>query len=76
MAEKYHTYSVIIPSFNRADEIRDLLASIARLDFPWERFEVIVADDGSTDSTEEVVRQAQQKYTYPLHYFSAHGQLT
>ena len=74
MAEKYHTYSVIIPSFNRADEIRDLLASIARLDFPRERFEVIVADDGSTDSTEEVVRQAQQKYTYPLHYFSQKNQ--
>ncbi len=74
MAHRFQTYSVIIPSFNRADEIRELLASLQQLDFPRERFEVIVADDGSTDNTAEVVRQAQKDYDYPLHYFSQKNQ--
>ncbi len=74
MAHRFQTYSVIIPSFNRADEIRELLASLQQLDFPRERFEVIVADDGSTDNTAEVVRQAQKGYDYPLHYFAQKNQ--
>ncbi len=74
MAHRFQTYSVIIPSFNRADEIRELLASLQQLDFPRERFEVIVADDGSTDNTAEIVRQAQKDYDYPLHYFAQKNQ--
>ncbi len=61
-------FSIIIPSFNRFDEIQALLESLAGLDFPRDRFEVIVADDGSTDDTETVVLRAQKKYDYPLQY--------
>ncbi len=74
MSKKYQTYSIIIPSFNRADEIRELLASIDALQFPVERFEVIVADDGSTDNTKEVVQEARGKYKYSLQYFAQKNQ--
>ncbi len=70
----YPLYSIIIPSFNRADEIQDLLKSILNLDFPAERYEVIIADDGSTDQTKEVVKQAHQGYAYSLKYFSQENQ--
>ncbi len=72
--QKYRKYSVIIPSFNRSDEIHALLASLAALQFPKDRFEVIIADDGSTDDTAHIVRQAQQEYDYTLHYLSQKNQ--
>ncbi len=74
MSNKYQTYSVIIPSYNRADEIKELLASLNLLQFPTDRFEVIIADDGSNDETQQVVRQAQTQYPYTLSYFSQKNQ--
>ena len=49
--------SVVIPTRNRADYLVVALASLARqeLNAP---FEVLVVDDGSTDRTPEVVREA------------------
>jgi glycosyltransferase involved in cell wall biosynthesis len=45
-------FSVIIPVFNRADEIRSSIESVLRQSF--EDFEIIVVDDGSTDETAAV----------------------
>lgn len=39
--------SVIIPTYNRPEPLRACLASLARQDFPIEKFEVVVVDDGS-----------------------------
>jgi cellulose synthase/poly-beta-1,6-N-acetylglucosamine synthase-like glycosyltransferase len=47
-------FSVIIPTFNRAALLADALASVFAQRFG--DFEVIVADDGSTDGTAEVLR--------------------
>tara|TARA_Y100001973_G_scaffold50738_1_gene75295 strand:+ start:14869 stop:15846 length:978 start_codon:yes stop_codon:yes gene_type:complete len=44
--------SVIIPAFNASNEILTCLKSISRQSF--ERFEIIVVDDGSTDNTFEI----------------------
>jgi glycosyltransferase involved in cell wall biosynthesis len=63
-------YSIIIPSFNRADELLDLLDSLEKLNFPKERFEVIVSDDGSTDNTESIVKEKIKNGLIDLHYIS------
>lgn len=49
--------SVIIPVRNRPDDLRKCLTSLDRLDYPRERLELIVVDDGSTDATPEVARE-------------------
>jgi mycofactocin glycosyltransferase len=49
--------SIIIPVRNRPLEIRDCLESLQRLDYPRDRYEVIVVDDASTDNTREVVSE-------------------
>jgi len=38
--------SVIIPTYNRPEQLVNCLQALSRLDFPGERFEVIVVDDG------------------------------
>jgi GT2 family glycosyltransferase len=41
------TFSVIIPTHNRAAQLANCLCALARLDYPRDRFEVIVVDDAS-----------------------------
>ncbi len=50
--------SVVVCSFNGASTIRETLEGLQNLDYP--DFEVIVVNDGSTDSTREIVS------TYPV----------
>lgn len=49
-------YSFVIPVFNRPDEVRELLQSMSRLEFD-RSFEVVIVEDGSTISSEEVVTE-------------------
>jgi len=42
--------SVIIPTRDRADDLDECLRAVEHVDYPRDRLEVIVVDDGSTDS--------------------------
>ena len=57
--------SIIIPTFNRAASLQHTLTSLLQLSIGAERFEVIVIDNGSTDSTNQVVLEVIEKH--PLH---------
>jgi glycosyltransferase involved in cell wall biosynthesis len=48
--------SVIIPTYNRRDELSKTLETLTEQDIDPGAFEVIVADDGSSDDSEDVVR--------------------
>lgn len=48
-------YSIIVPVFNRPDEVDELMESLKRQAF--KDFEVIIVEDGSTTPCEEVVRR-------------------
>lgn len=54
--------SVIIPTYNRAGQLKDCLASL--FNQTYKKFEVIIVDDGSTDGTESLVKFLQKKYKY------------
>ncbi len=41
-------FSIIIPTYNRPQQLATCLQSLAQLRYPRDRFEVIVVDDGST----------------------------
>lgn len=43
--------SIVVPVYNRADDIGECLASLLALNYPESRREIIVVDDGSTDPT-------------------------
>lgn len=55
--------SVVIPSFNRAETLGRAIDSVLRQ--TYERFELIVIDDGSTDHTEALLaREADPRLRY------------
>ena len=49
--EELPSVSVIVPAHNEAEVIDRCLSSIRAQRYPYDRFEVIVIDDGSTDDT-------------------------
>lgn len=55
------TVSVIVAARNEEANISASIASLAELDYPSEKLEIIVVNDGSTDTTVEVVREWSQK---------------
>jgi glycosyltransferase involved in cell wall biosynthesis len=60
-------FSVVIPTYNRADDLRATLSSMAKLTArdPWE---LLVVDNNSTDDTHAVVSAAAGAFPVPLHY--------
>jgi glycosyltransferase involved in cell wall biosynthesis len=50
------TISLIIPTYNRARLLRRALESAVNLDFPPELYEIMIVDNGSNDTTAEIVQ--------------------
>jgi glycosyltransferase involved in cell wall biosynthesis len=46
------SFSIVVPTRNRPQELAACLAALARLDYPRAQLEVIVVDDGSDDPVE------------------------
>lgn len=67
MTDKCHKYSIIIPVYNRIDEVRDLLDSLILQSF--KDFEVIIVEDGSSEPCDSVVSIAQSKGLDVQYYF-------
>lgn len=59
-------FSIIIPTYNRPERLLYCLKSIAQLDYPLERFEVIVVDDGSEMPIEPVIASFHQHLNLSL----------
>ena len=56
-------FSIIIPARNEEENIQDCLLSVLYQHYPSELFEVIVINDHSTDTTEQIVRVMQQSHS-------------
>lgn len=66
--EKFPFISVIMPAYNRADMIGITLESFIAQKYPSDRFEIIVADNNSTDTTKEVVLAIAATSQIPVKY--------
>ncbi len=69
MTEFQPTVSIMIPTYNRADRLEKALLSLNKLDYPMEKIEVLVVNDGSKDNTEGIVKKLISRVKYKLRYF-------
>lgn len=56
--------SIVVICYNGAATIGRALQSILTQDYPKDKFEIVVVDDGSTDDTAAVVSQYPVRYVY------------
>ena len=59
-------FSIIVPTYNRSSQLAACLGSLAQIDYPRDRFEVIVVDDGSALSPEHLVSSFRDQADFVL----------
>jgi glycosyltransferase involved in cell wall biosynthesis len=68
--------SVVVPMYNEADNLPGVLLRIVEALEPLGRlFEIVAVDDGSTDNTEEILREAETMHDWlrPVFYLPNRG---
>lgn len=60
--KKDYFVSIIIPAFNEEKTIEDTIEHVVKLDYPKDKLEIIVVNDGSKDQTKEKVENIMEKY--------------
>jgi biofilm PGA synthesis N-glycosyltransferase PgaC len=64
----YPFVTVIIPCFNKVDTVKECIESVFKLDYPSDKIELIVVDDGSTDGSSSVIEHVIGQTTpIPVH---------
>ncbi len=49
--------TILITAFNEEAAIRSKIENTLKLDYPADKLEIMVASDGSTDATDEIVKE-------------------
>jgi len=55
--------SVVIPTHNRRELVREMLIALSRQFLSSEKFEVVVVVDGSSDGTREMLKDLDTPYS-------------
>ena len=66
------TVTVAIPTYNRADFLRQTLAGLVTQQFPRDHFEILVLDNNSTDHTRAVVAEFASAHPAPRYLLETH----
>jgi hyaluronan synthase len=60
--ESAPSLTVIIPAYNEGAMVLQSIESVAKADYPHDRLEILVVDDGSRDDTWSYISQAADRY--------------
>jgi glycosyltransferase involved in cell wall biosynthesis len=65
--------SVIIPTYNRRKTLIKALEAYRKQSIPQEKFEILVIDDGSTDSTKRMIEKLQKEHKNIYFFQQSHS---
>jgi cellulose synthase/poly-beta-1,6-N-acetylglucosamine synthase-like glycosyltransferase len=54
---EWPSVSITLPAYNAQDTLRPVLEALVRVDYPAARRQILVVSDGSTDGTDDLVRE-------------------
>ncbi len=60
--EKWPSVSLIIPAYNEEDTIGMTIESVDGIEYPEEKYDIIVVNDGSEDQTREIVEEYSEEH--------------
>lgn len=69
------TLTLLIPAYNEEDVIRRKLENSVALNYPREKLQILVVDDGSDDKTAEIVREFESRGVTLLHQPARSGKM-
>ena len=61
LARRFPKVSVIVPAYNEETTIKGTVYSLLSLDYPKDKLEIIIVDDGSTDNTLKIAKEFEKK---------------
>ncbi|WP_319525810.1 glycosyltransferase family 2 protein [uncultured Desulfosarcina sp.] len=67
--------TLLIVAYNEEAEIRNKLENSLTLDYPHDRYRIVVASDGSTDSTNDIIREFENRGVSPKIYSENRGKI-
>lgn len=53
--------SISIAAYNEEAQIRELIKSLLAIDYPRDRLQILITSDGSTDATDDVIREYEDQ---------------
>src|SRR3989344_6827259 len=59
---RYPSVSMLVPCFNEEATLAATIDSLLALEYPSDKLEVVVIDDGSKDTTAQIARAYAEKY--------------
>lgn len=69
VAKRFPKVSIIVPAYNEEKTLKGTVYSLLNLDYPKDKLEIMVVDDGSKDNTLKVAKEFEKKgvrvYTKP-----------
>lgn len=68
MSENLRTVSIIIPTYNRDELLGLTIESCINQTYPKDKFEIIIADNNSTDNTKSIVKKWADKSPVLIKY--------
>jgi poly-beta-1,6-N-acetyl-D-glucosamine synthase len=61
--KSYPSVSFLVPAYNEEKSIEGTIKSLLELEYPKEKIEIIIINDGSKDKTLEIAKELEMKYS-------------
>src|SRR3989344_7016109 len=70
---RYPAVAVLVPCFNEERTIAGTLESLLALEYPAEKLEILVVDDGSRDNTGNIAQEFSAKHPKVKYFYKENG---
>jgi cellulose synthase/poly-beta-1,6-N-acetylglucosamine synthase-like glycosyltransferase len=65
----YPSVSMVVPCFNEGNTLAGTITSLLNMEYPKEKLEILVIDDGSKDNTREIGEEYAKRFPAQVKYF-------